>query len=250
MKYADNFDRNTSWWDGYRRFYILVGKRDKSGWNDKDGAFIRFETGELICTTTFDRDPSARKEYKALGLTICSTEDSRCPTLYDAEGKKVLKGWLPSQNLLVDHETGRAVKLRRNYESQYTKLNEWAKPIPTALRGRATAYFPGEGEPPVGAPIKTDQPAPLSPDERARLSDLKAQANAWARLTDQDTKPEFGGYKPSTPLEASMVTAPLDTQLRFADLIDTQKLQLARHGWIMPRLKIEHPYLLTEGKTK
>lgn len=179
-------------WDEYRAFHI------------KDGPFVQFDTGEVICTRgNFDRDDYARRLYSDLNVEIRYTADDKMPTLYLPTGEKVARAWLDdkgSQTILIDWNFNMAIRLGVSTGSspQYTHKDHWQAAIPQRFRGKCVAYWAGELCKPQGSiGIKVTRPRKLTEAERGHLQSLRNFARAkWAMEHDGQDLPRGTGLIP------------------------------------------------------
>ena len=160
------FDFARAMWDDYKAFH-----------NNHHPIFVQFDTGELICTHT-KVDPNLRHLWTNLGVSLYFTTDEKCPPLYEESqgGNPIPKAWLNDgggQYLLVDYMTRQVVRLSRGLTN-----------IPVRLRGRATAYFAGAGEPPIGGKIELSKPESFTKNELEHIETISQACRAWAALND------------------------------------------------------------------
>jgi len=226
------FDRNKARWDLFDAPHIV------------DGLFVRFATGEVICTGSAP-GPNQRRLYRDYGIQIAATDDHDCPELFvspDAE-KPLPRAWLSQrgqQYLAIDHEQGVAVNLTGSVSWRYTSvrpdthLRDEDKRVPHYLTRRFAAYWGGPGRLPVGAPVRVSSPYKPTPEQRKHLQSLSDQAHAWAALKDL----------PDHPVKMP-VTQPMHVYFdkTFTELPDVLKESLYRCGWATFREETEMPYL-------
>jgi hypothetical protein len=156
-------------WDAYRRPHV------------ERGPFTQFDTDELICTiATWEPRPSLRRTYSNFNLRIVGTGDPDMPVFHSPDGTPLLKAWLHRRGLralLVDLDSGHAVAL-----GGYSYVNSrarWADAIPTNLRHRCSAYFPGVKTLPVGSPVYVSEPVEYTPAERKHIRATVAACKVW-----------------------------------------------------------------------
>jgi hypothetical protein len=154
--------------------------RSTDGWY-LDPPFVMFDTQEVICTTGYLR-PDLRGHYPLLDVSVYLTTDSACPKLFTPDGEAIPKAWLNqdgSQTVLVDHHTKRVVRLCR-YEDKgrETMPMRFRKPYV------ASAYFPGNEQPPVAAPmvVRPSNKFSLSKDEREHIDTITCAVRAMLTL--------------------------------------------------------------------
>ena len=164
-------------WDRYKAFHMGIGDRYHSH------IFVQFDTGELICTNSWPK-PDYRRVYNELGIQLVLTTDKGCPQFRTASGEKILKAWLPSQQLLIDQSSGRAVKLAYGIGHESGRLKE----IPTRLQKEAFAYFGGEGMMPVGAPITINRPEVYTLEQKRKIAETVKCCKMWWELEKDNYK--------------------------------------------------------------
>lgn len=219
------FEQHRPMWDEYRAFHI------------KDGPFVQFDTGEVICTrANFDRDEFVRKLYSDLNVEIRYTADDKMPTLYLPTGEKIAKSWLDdkgSQTILIDWNHGIAIRLGGTGNTpQYTPEDHWQANIPERFRGKCNAYWPGERSKPLGSiGVKVTRPRKLSQAERDHLQSLRNFAQAkWAMEHDGQELPRGTGLIPmdvdwalkKKPDELSMLMMQQAVYAGFTKALDVQ----------------------------
>ena len=100
------FSHENKCWDEYHAFHTTKGP------------FVEFETGELM--VKHRPEPYERKYYDKYDITLATTADADCPTLYlDKECTvKVPKAWVNQggqQHLAIDHQQKVAVRVDRRW---------------------------------------------------------------------------------------------------------------------------------------
>jgi hypothetical protein len=240
------FDHNLAKWDRFRAFHM----DHRNGRYGYGPAFVQFDTGELICELNFPR-PDMRKEYKDLNVRVFATGDRhnyyhREATYTTPEGEPLKNGWLhhgAMQYLLHDLDTKRVVRL-------YTS-GDFSGVIPTRFRGSrmCSVYFPGPGEPPIGAPVKVTKPLPMTREERDHVNALRAACKAWDELAPAEEKTRerkvYGGtYKePISAYMLSILKIEDLLKLQFNDMTPIQRLSLARKGTIGRTQTVTYPHI-------
>jgi hypothetical protein len=244
------FDHNIAKWDRVRAFHM----DHRSGRYGYGPAFVQFDTGELICELRFPR-PDQRYEYKNLNVRVFATGDRhnyyhREATYTTPDGEPIKNGWLhhdgAMQYLLHDLDTKRVVRLYSH--------GDYSGVIPTRFRGSraCSVYFPGAGEPPIGAPVKIVKPLPLTQDERSHIAALRAACKAWDELAPPEektfeAKTWSGGLTHRVPIEAwNLKDQKIEDllKLQFNDMTPIQRLSLARKGTIGRTQTVTYPHIL------
>lgn len=203
------FRENRPRWDEYDAFHI------------KDGPFVQFDTGEVICTRgSYDRDEYARKLYKDLNVEIRYTSDERMPNLYLPDGTRCARSWLDdrgSQTILIDWNFNMAIRLGTSTGSfpQYTDAKHWQASIPQRFRGKCVAYWAGELSKPQGSiGIKVTRPRKLTEAERAHLEGIKNYARA--RYAMEHAGAEFPREQWTNDMQVVDVDLALKTKIEKA----------------------------------
>jgi hypothetical protein len=238
------FDHNLAKWDRFRAFHI----DHRSGRYGYGPAFVQFDTGELICELHFPR-PEQRMEYKDLSVRVFATMDRhnyyhREASYTAPDGEPLKNGWVHGtgggQYLLHDLDTKRVVRLRTS--------GDFSGVIPTRFRGPRTCsvYFPGAGEPPIGAPVKIVKPLPLTQDERSHIAALRAACKAWDELAPEEEKTVMHGDYRDQIYSFNLCKMRIDYLLtkNFNDLPPTEKMSLARKGTIGRTQTVTYPHIL------
>lgn len=211
-------------WDRYRAFHMTHGGSYHSH------IFVQFDTGELICTNSWP-DPDYRRVYNELGVQLVLTIDKDCPQLKTASGEKILKAWLPSQQLLIDQASGRAVRLAYSIGHESGRLKE----IPKRLQDEAFAYFGGEGMMPVGAPITINRPEVYTLEQKRKIAETVKCCKLWWELEKDDKK------KIPSKIEALTTKFLLDTD--FSNLSDDYRRRVALYNVSHSRTTYTEAYL-------
>jgi hypothetical protein len=228
------FDMAQAHWDRWREFFVPIG-----GYH-YNAHFFRFITNEVICTAT-KPEPVDRRLYSELGVRLIATGDHKCPKLYmpDDEGNAsdevVPQTALTehgNQYCLVDLNTGHVVRLHRG--------EVWKNhpAMPVRWRGRASAYFAGLGEIPIGGEIEINRPRTLTKEERACISDLRDTAKMWLRTEPKDLEDVERLALTAHPVPAADLIG-----TTFSELPTALRWRLATNGSTAGRNKTTVPFL-------
>jgi len=223
VKYSQpNFyaDLNLVRWDTWKAFHLVVG-----GYG-----FTRFDTGELVCTRTYNHDPDQRRFYPELNLIVWGTNDDwprqlSGYKLFTPDGRPVTKGSLNDggqQVLIIDPDKEVAISVcERGFQN--TTLG-----LPARFRdSRAMAYWPGELCEPVGCEIRIRTYIKANDPLVERAKDIKAQCDMW-----------FEMEKSAGSLERRVYTeiyrpTPVGNMLDFVDMLDIQRVAVAKAGYVI-----------------
>lgn len=238
------FNRERMYWDDWRRFYS----------NLPGSIGVVFENGEVAITATA-RDDHLRHVYKAYNVQLIATTDPACPKLYlpDSDtpipAAHLTDGGL--QVLLIDWCTRRAVRLTYPPRT-HGESDGWRAQIPVALRKRVTAYFPGEGMPPLGDPIKVSPPWKPTREEKEQIEANAAACKMWTQMEESEKNPEIAeirtyhhkanAYCGIGPIDASALLCSFDK------IPNNQRVQAADRGYTLGRDPKNHPYLIVKGE--
>lgn len=177
MKYDEPFNMQHAQWDQYREFH----QRQRYGYH-------RFATGELINVIPAP-NTNHRGKQSCVGVTTVLASNApelRGFHLETPDGRKVPQAWLnlpqAGEHLVLDYTYGRAVGLMTYQQSKNDAR------LPVRFRGKAYAFWAGEGEPPVGRDITLWRP--LDAGEKACAKQFEDQCRAYAGLHNLDLKPK------------------------------------------------------------
>ena len=185
--------RSTWLYDAWNRPYAQVWPRgvQRRDWGHA-APFVRFDTGEVVCSHLSDKD--VRGRYRELGLTVVLTSVDTTEPLYH-NGEKVPLTWLNfggGTTLVIDHDWGRVYQPHRfrlvdplfsacgdgAEKARIARKSEaFATGVPANLiqGGNVIMYWPGEyQEPRACAPIRLAKPVKLNADEAKQLKALQA----------------------------------------------------------------------------
>jgi hypothetical protein len=164
---APEFDSKNKKWDRYGAFHTHVG----------DDKFVYFETGEVMAVGYRWR-PHQRKYYPDLNVSVTSPRDREFKFALP-DGTPCPTAWLISDNtpdLLVDHDTKRAVRLGYGRGDDVKKL-------PKHLQ-HARAFFSGNNAFPQSmAKIEIAKPYRLSKENRKWLEDFYNLCAVYTKAT-------------------------------------------------------------------
>lgn len=170
-------------WDKYEAFHMAI---NNAGLLCQTGTWLTnvftvFDDGQVLCMLS-SLNPDQRHKYAELDVTLVATGDKDCPTLCTPDGEVVKKAWLNDngmQHLLIDHASGRAVRL-----GSYA-LNERQKIVTGGKEVVGTAAFDGDGALPQGAPIALRRPfKTLTAEQQKQLDDFICSTRAAMQLLD------------------------------------------------------------------
>jgi len=216
------FDHSRQEWDHYKRFHV------------DNGNFVQLDTGELICTIHSPQPrPGVRREYRAYNLEIVGTNDSHLPALKTKGGEIVKRAWLnrgAMQTLLIDRDTKHVVRLDGFFRNK-REGDAFCARVPVNLRGRCAVYFAGEGQTPVGSPVKVGKPTEYTKEEIAHAKTLVAACKVWHEME----QPKVWTGKHYNIGEMQKFT--------FADMTEHQRIGVA-HGTVLSYTMVDHDYLL------
>jgi hypothetical protein len=146
------------------------------------------------------------------------------------DGEPVRRAWLTHkgmQILLIDDSTGVAVRI--------DGLLTMDRRVPFHPRSSATAYFTGEGQEPLGMPIRVYKPCKTLPEERAHANGVIAACKAWAKLMDYpDLLTGHINRWERKPVKYEVVC---DNE--FAKLDVPTRLRISVYGYILCRIPSE-----------
>jgi hypothetical protein len=215
-------------WDQYEAFHMgLDGKRGLT----QTGAwmyptFVIFDDGQLWCRLSHP-DPHDRHDYPELNVTLVSSNDKACPTLFTPDGEQVKKAWLNDdgmQCMLIDHDSGRAVRLAGHSDKIATTL-----PIekPEACIG---AWFASDKELPVGAPIALRRPfKSLSVEDQKQLDDFTCATRAAMQMLDHPSSKLVVHNYPAKTHTSTITGKPYTVAARtWTEAAPKWKLSIAR----------------------
>lgn len=226
------FDHTKCSWDRYRAFHIPLGASRE--WYADSAPFVQFDTGELIVRHYYFK-PAERRYYPEMNLTVVSTTDAKCPELTTPDGEEIKKSWLThkgAQQLIIDHDTRRAVYIGRADKSQ----------IPERFKEGCSVYFAGALRTPCDTKVIVHKPKKLTPDERQHVETIRAACKAWAQLAEHEAvimQPIAMRY--NTPLSVGKI---LQCE-SFLDLSAAERKMVAYHGTQAQIESASYPYLLT-----
>lgn len=245
------FEHSLAQWDRFRAFHI----DHRGGRYGYGPAFVQFDTGELICELNYPR-PNMRKEYKDLNVRVFATGDRhnyyhREARYTTPDGEPLKNTWLhyggAMQYLLHDPDTKRVVRLG-------TSGSGHSGVIPARFRGAriCSVYFPGPGEPPIGAPVNVTKPLPMTREERDHINALRAACKAWDELAPEEEKkaqwknPYTGRIELQPPYAWSIKPLRVENLLKldFNTMTPIQRLSLARKGTIGRTQTVTYPHIL------
>lgn len=245
MKLPD-FDRSKQWWDDHKAFHI-----------DHQHNITQFDTGEVIYTTEAPLVGTRDHTYNEVATILTTVEGPSRKLTDPITGKDVPNSWLtlPSgdgQFLLLDYGTGRAVRLQK-----YRNASSWhvREGIPARFHNhRCCAYFPGNGMPPMGAPVELSMTVPLTKDERAHVTTLADASRAWLEIKNWTRQQIIGAYPTGQSydvtnawLKQRRMALPLDPAnvitASFDDLDAELRFRLANHGVTPRKEQITRAYL-------
>ena len=236
MKIPD-LPREKMGWDSWRRFYWNVGKLGVELPSQYSrAAIVVFDTDEVVLTP-FATDLGQRGSYEHMNLSIRGTKDEKCPPLYYNE-QKVPKAWLNDrgqQILLIDHDYKIAVAVSRIGLVKMTPALD--SRIPINLRGRAHAYYPGQGAPPVGgSAIKLARPVKiLTAEQQAHIEELVIAAKTYTQLTGRGLG--VRALAPADPVELAAIKSV--EELSIAQLASIHRYGVGRAVIHVPFLTLE-----------
>lgn len=229
MRLPDWSDKKQRW-DKYRQFHIGVTPVSLTSTTVPyaEPPFVMFDSGEVIATSGAP-NPNVRCAYPMLGVTLVATGDAKCPALTTADGAKVPKAWLNDngqQYLLIDHDTGRAVRTDAYYNASPLVSADcyWAK--------AAAAYFAGPGQPPIGRKVALRQPLKLLPKEtRQQLVEFECATRAAMMMLDHPssklkTHVYSAGYTWTEPKPAGKL--PIERALEVKNWEDLTEQELKK----------------------
>lgn len=206
-------------WDEYKAFHMLHGKHYYGC------PIVQFDTGEVVIRRWCLR-PDQRGRFDDMNITLFSPRDTWLriseirDKLRDPDGNKVCVAHLIRNGgaplMLWDRDTNRIVTCGGLSERDA---------VPTRFRNFASAYFPGEGRPPVGGDTEISTPRKLTPEEKEHTDTLIAACKAWYGLSEEG-KQAYSKYQ--VPRRSML----LDTAMTmtFATATLQHRAQLAMHG--------------------
>lgn len=249
MKLPDLLESERSW-DRYKAFHWGISIADtvtSTSNNYTSHPFIAFDTKELIFAH-HSAGPEARRTYPSLNVQVVGTIDAKLPALAlpDDLMTTIPRAWLTdggSQDLLIDFDTRYVVAINGDLTGSH---------IPVRLRSSARVYFPGPGEPPVGAPVMVSRPLnkALTKEQLEHVSTLNDALQMEIALTgNKPTIPPLPGttnWSETNAHRAKWNARPdydalLDVRVS-ADLKPIQRYQLFKHG--ISRHIARVPYLV------
>lgn len=240
------FDHSKAHWDEYQRFHVSHSIHYRKPY------LIQFDTGEAIVPRYVSMRPKMRRHYKDANIEFLSPHDPqiRDYKFTDCHGKPVMRNHIrKGQMLLLDHDTGRAVAVRRG--------DDWDTSVPEKLRSRAAVYFSGPDQPPQsGGSIYEWRPAPMTIEQRRHIAALRTVCKAWMAMASDDEKYTEDQYdKAGTTIISRKhiatweYTQPTTAEqlLRATSMQDLRKevrLRLALHGYKNTTMQlVTHKYL-------
>lgn len=237
-----NFDVNRQHvrWDRYRAFHLgYDGTPTATNHYYMVPPFIQFDTGELVCAL-HSPNPGQRRHYSDLNLEVRATADADCPSLTLPDGTKLAKTWLDDggqQHLLIDHDSNRVVRLDKPMGEGRMPLRFYRSDYSGCGLPLFSAYFAGEGAPPVGGPVAVNRPYQkvLSPEQVEHVQTIALTAKAGMTLTDDPVKDSIYATGPC-PVEAILKVA------TYIELSDQHRAMLFRNG--VAKVRTEYEYLL------
>lgn len=204
--------------------------------------FVQFDTGELIATQYYCRDRYYRGHLKTdLGLEVLASDEllrgsftRKQRALKTPDGDKVLQSWFQSGEGFV-FDVGAQMLVRTG-----DLMN--VEHVPTRFRQRATAYWTGPNNAPIGAPLKLTKPRQRTAEEKELVNDMRALAKAWHRLDDEAKIWQNVYNKKGLSIEYLC-----SIEGNFEKLGVSEKARLAQNGVYGPFETITLPYVRVEN---
>jgi hypothetical protein len=204
-------------WDEYKAFHMLHGRHHYGC------PIVQFDTGEVVIRRRGLR-PDQRGRFDDMNIVLFTLRDNGLneirDKLRDPDGNKVCVAHLirfgGAPIMLWDRDTNRVVTC--------SSLSE-RDAVPTRFRSFASAYFPGEGRPPVGGNTKISTPRKLTPEEKEHTETLIAACKAWHGLSEE-------GKQAYSKYQVPRRSMQFETALRidFNTASTHQRAQIAMHG--------------------
>lgn len=234
-------------WDAYHAFHMGIGPYGPHATDPYNPAtFVQFDTGEMIATRqVFDHNK--RGHYGDANITLHATTDDSFPAVALPDGTPAPKAWLNDrglQTVVEDHDLKRIYRVACDNDYLAPRLPERFVTRVTkdgtsrAVSTDAYIYWPGGGREPVACPVNVSIPAQkvLTPEEWARIKDLKAMMAAILGLTDDGPRYRI----PSGTVDAySLLNLSNDEVASFPK----EDMRRFVHGTGLARVGRQVPYL-------
>ena len=149
------------------------------------------------------------------------------------DGDDVCRSWFPSGKGYIHDEDAHTL-IRTGDLGDNLK-------VPVRFRDRASAYWTGPGQPPIGGELSLYKPRARTPEEKEKARDFIALAKAWHRL-DDEVKNLPRMYVPSKGLSLDIVMKAGS----FEDLSLKEKAWIALHGIWSAVEEVKFTHLMVE----